>query len=293
MQNGLQFNVGIIPSMNELMMNNLFYQRYMWFISLLILFFFIFAGLYLLKQSWFDAEPGSLKQVPPGVWPTLKLFLAVGFLTTISSFTMSGLVMALGPKAAGPESLFTLANIIQFRPSRLFFFLIYFGMGLLTYRNHWISRGVFRGTLAIWAVSWAVMLTALVTVRYLMMHGPGEFAEAYGPVYFLILNFVTISTLGFSTSLALRYWNRPRAFDQNMASHSYNIYLGHYAFVIVLQLILLTAPNLPGLIKFGIVGTLAVFLSYGASRFLLKPYPRASITALFGIFLFMLLVVHP
>ena len=43
MNNGVSPDVGIIPSMNELMMQNQFYQRCMWFLSLLILFFIIFA----------------------------------------------------------------------------------------------------------------------------------------------------------------------------------------------------------------------------------------------------------
>lgn len=38
-RNAADFNIGLIVSMNELMINNQFYQRYMWFFSLL--FFFI------------------------------------------------------------------------------------------------------------------------------------------------------------------------------------------------------------------------------------------------------------
>ena len=101
MHNSLQFNVGIVPSMKQLMANNLFYQRYMWFISLLILFFFVFTAMYRLKKNWFDAAPGPDEPIPTGVWPTLKLFLAVGFLTTFFSFAMTGLVMAVGPKSSG------------------------------------------------------------------------------------------------------------------------------------------------------------------------------------------------
>ena len=46
MKNAAEFNIGIIFSMNELMQNNQFYQRYMWFLSLLLLFFFVFSVIY-------------------------------------------------------------------------------------------------------------------------------------------------------------------------------------------------------------------------------------------------------
>jgi fucose 4-O-acetylase-like acetyltransferase len=49
MANAADFNIGTILSMNELMQNNLFYQRYMWFLSLLILFFFVFSAVYSLN----------------------------------------------------------------------------------------------------------------------------------------------------------------------------------------------------------------------------------------------------
>ena len=163
----------------------------------------------------------------------------------------------------------------------------------MTYRNNFVGRGMFQGHIKTWAVLFATLLATLLTGRYLMLHGPAKFAAVYGPVYFLILNFVTISTLGFVSSVAFRYWNHPRAFDQAMASHSYNIYLGHYVFVIGLQLILLTMSNLPGLLKFGIVSILAVILSLGLSRFLLKPFPRAAIATAFGLFLAMVLFIHP
>ena len=51
LKNAAELNVGLIVSMNELMMNNQFYQRYMWFLSLLLLFFFVFSLMYSFKKK--------------------------------------------------------------------------------------------------------------------------------------------------------------------------------------------------------------------------------------------------
>ena len=293
MKNGLQGRVGLVTSMNDLMMNNQFYQRYMWFLSLLILFFFIFAGLYLWRRGWFDADMDSLDPARPTAWSTMKMLLAVGLLCVLLTFVPLGLILAFGPKTAEAEPLFTLGNIIQFRPSRLGFFIVYFSLGVLTCRNRWIERGRFPGHLRTWAVSFIVLLAGLFSVVVLMQYGPGEPAEAYGPIYFLILNFLTMATLGFFSSLGQKYWNRPTAFDRKMSAQSYNIYLGHYLFVIAAQLLLLFLPGLPGLLKFALVAVAGVLGGYGAGRFLIAPHPRTTVVVMFGILLFMALGIRP
>ena len=153
LKNAAALNVGLIVSMNDLMMNNQFYQRYMWFLSLLLLFFFVFSMMYSSRKSWFDRVDRPLASENPFVLSTLKLLLGVGFLTAICSFLMIGTVLVFGPKSSNPESLFSLGNIIQFRPSRLFLFIIYFGLGAITYRNRWIERGKFPGHFNTWMIS--------------------------------------------------------------------------------------------------------------------------------------------
>lgn len=293
MKNTLQFNIGIVPSMDELMIDNQFYQRYMWFLSLLILFFFVFALCYILRKRWFDAPKKPLEPVIPTTWSSMKLLLIIACSTTVFSFTSIGLMMALDPKLSSPEPLFTLGNIIQFRPSRVFFFIIYFVLGILTYRNKWIEQGKFPGHFKTWMFSFIFLLIPFLYAKYLMLHGPRDLDELFGVIFFLLLNFLTISALGFFTSLALKYRNRPSAFDRSLASNSYNIYLSHYIFIIALQLVLLLFHGIPGLVKCGIVSLLAVIFSYAVSRFLITPFPRISITAAAGLLVIMALVIRP
>ena len=291
--NATEFNVGIIYSMNELMQNNQFYQRYMWFLSLLLLFFFVFSAIYSLNRSWFNSINQPVPPEGPSVLSTLKILVVVGFLTFFCSFIMIGTMFFLAPKLSNPEPFFTLGNVIQFRPSRLFLFIIYFTFGILTFKNKWIERGKFPGHFPTWLISFVVILIAFFYARNLMLNGPEDLKKFFGPVFFFFLNFLTISTLGLSASLALKYWNRPTAVNQNLASNSYNMYLAHYLFVIVFQLVLFTVQGMPGLLKFGIVSVLSIMCAYIVCQFMLKPFPRFSAVLVISLFAIMVFVLNP
>ena len=293
MRNAFQFDVGIIYSIDELMKNNLFYQRYMWFLSLLLLFFLLFGIFYSINSSWFKPlthfEPAGAAKVRS----SLKILISVGVLTVVCSFATVGAMLALAPELSNPEPLFSLGNIIQFRPSRLFFFIIYFILGVLTFKYKWIERGIFPGHFQTWLIAFCVSAAAFFYARHLMVNGPDDLEEIFGAVYFLTLNFLSITILGLSISLALRHWNRPTGINQNLAASSYNIYLAHYLFVIVFQLILLAAPGIPGLLKFGMVAGSSIFCSYLFSQFIIMPRPKIAVSLAVGLFFSMVLVVRP
>jgi len=293
LKNAAEFNIGLITSMNKLMMNNQFYQRYMWFLSLLLLFFFLFSLLYSFRKHWFDRIDQPVMQEKPSVSSTLKFLFGVGFLTAICSFLTIGAILALGPKSSNPEPLFTLGNIIQFRPSRLFLFIIYFVLGIMTYRNKWLERGKFPGHSKTWVISWIGLLIVYLFVRDLMLNGPNNLKEMYGALFFFLLNFLTITTLGFFTSVGVRYWNRPTAFGGTLASNSYDMYLSHYIFVLVFQLILFTLPGAPAFLKFTLVSVLSTVCAYIVSQFFIRPFPRTTIVATVVMFLTMVLLIRP
>jgi hypothetical protein len=293
MKNAAELNIGVIDSMNTLMQNNQFYQRYMWFLSLLLLFFVLFSIMYLFKKSWFEPADSLVTSKDPSILSTLKLLVSVGFLTSFFSFMMIAIMFFCVPKLANPEPLFSLGNLIQFRPSRIFLHIIYFGLGLITYKKKWIERGTFPGHFKTWIISFTILLIAYLYTRHLMLNGPEHLQEVFGPIFFFILNFLTISTLGLFTSLAVRYRNRPTAMNRNLASNSYNMYLSHYIFVVVFQLVLFAIPEISGLLKFAIVSVMAILGSYMVSQFLIKPFPRISIMMSGSFFMAMALVIHP
>ena len=245
------------------------------------------------KKSWFEPNTQPVTREDPSISSTLKFLVSVGFLTFFFSFIMISIMFLLIPKLTNPEPLFSLGNVIQVRPSRLFLHMTYFAMGIITYKRKWIERGKFPGHLMTWMISFTTLLIAYLYTRHLMLYGPKYLEKVSAPIFFFILNFLTISTLGFFSSLAVRYWNRPTTVDRNLASNSYYMYLSHYIFVVAFQLIVFTFPGTPGLLKFGIVSTLSIFCSYIVSHLLIKPFPHMSVAVVVILFIVMALVIHP
>lgn len=290
----LQFNVGMMPPMDELMQDNVFYQRYMWFIGLLIFFFICFSVFYKLKPTWFEPVDEKLNEKSPSVLSTLRLLFVVGSLTLIGSVVIIMLVMfVFAPGTSNPEAWFTLGNVVQFRVSRIFLHVVYFSMGVLTYRNRWLEKGIFPGHLKTWGVSYVVLASALISVLYIQINGMGGSGEIIGLAYWAILNFLTITSFGLYTSFAMKFWNRSTPLNRNLAANSYNLYLAHYFFVIVFQLLLLSFPSVPVLLKFGFVSMFSVGIAYAVCQFMIRPYPKLTIVTLAGIFLMMVVFIHP
>ena len=85
----------------------------------------------------------------------------------------------------------------------------------------------------------------------------------------------TLSFLGLFVSFAARHWNRATPMTRDLAGNSYNMYLAHYVFPMTIPLLLGTWAGGPVFVKFGIVALTTMILSYGVSRYIINPYPRA------------------
>jgi hypothetical protein len=261
--------------------------------SLLISFFLIFSLLYIWKKAWFDRDTQAIAPVSPSISRSLKIFAAVGLSTTFLSFITVGAMFFLTPGLSNPEPLFTLGSVIQFRPSRLFFFIIYFGLGVLTFRNKWIERGLFPGHGPTWGIFFAVFLILFFYARDIMLNGPEHLRDVLGgPLYFLFLNFLCIATLGTALAFAKKHWGRPTSFDAGLASHSYEIYLSHYPFVIAFQLIFFSFPAIESGIKFGTVALCSGICAYLTGRFLIKPFPKATVILIITLSIMMIILVR-
>jgi len=116
--------------------------------------------------------------------------------------------------------------------------------------------------------------------------------KLYGLLYWFFLNFFTITALGLSLSMGNHYLNKPNRFNSFMGSHSYNLYLTHYLFVIVFQLLFLTIPGIPSLLKFGFVPLLSVCCGLLVSRYTIKPNPKTTLAAVFGMFVIMIIFIR-
>jgi hypothetical protein len=293
MNNALSFDFGILPPMRQVMQNNLFYQRYMWFVGLLIAFFLMFSFIYSLKKSWFEPMDRPFKTVMPSILYTVKMMLTIGIITFLGSTLIIGIMFAFSSGVSDPESWFTLGNIVQFRVSRIFLHVAYFVLGVLTFKWKWIERGKFPGHNKTWLIAFVLVLVAYYFSYFLMMSaGTSEMEKLFGLLFWFCLNYFTITTLGLSVSLGVRYWNRQSPFNKILAINSYNLYLSHYIFVIGFQLLLFTLPEIPVLLKFGLVSILSICCGCTVSQYLIKPYPKITIALVTVLFISMVLLIH-
>jgi peptidoglycan/LPS O-acetylase OafA/YrhL len=258
-----------------------------WFISLLFACFILFALVHMAMRQWRSgAALPAVRKATSGtsVLVTLMLF---GVLTSAGSFVS----LLLFPDT----SWFTLGIFLQFEPTRLVLLVGYFALGVYAQSQGWFADGKPLGSIALWGT-----LSAVLTVMYLVAGQP-LFADPAGtphlPAGFLLVfacirSFLILSLLVVLVSVGVSYWNRSSEVDRQLSATSYNIYLTHFWFVVILQESLLAWTGGPVLIKVAIVFLAALALSFAISRWVIGRYPRAFAAALLGLFV-LCLVVRP
>lgn len=292
MVDALSLKVRLIESMTNLMQADLFYQRYMWFLSLLLVFFVIFAVVHTLFRKRFDT-PADLRPAPPGTAvSTLGMLTWLGLLTLSGGLISVAVLMFTVPGLANPEPLFSLGGVIQFRPSRLWSYGLYFSLGVIACRNQWFERGRLAGHLPTWAGAFILLAGACLACREMMITDPGR-AELWGPLLFVSLNLFTAAGLGFLFTAAMRYWNGPNGLSRSLARQSYAIYVAHYPLVIAAQLALLSATWLPAGTRFGVAGLVGAGGGWLAGRYLINACPRTTIALALGLLAVMLVFIRP
>jgi hypothetical protein len=69
------------------------------------------------------------------------------------------------------------------------------------------------------------------------------------------------------------------------------MYLVHYVFVMTLPLLLSAWVGGPVLVKFGVVALTTILLSFGISKYVVKPYPRFVVIGLVGLNVLLALII--
>lgn len=279
MQSFLQFDFGLLPSMSTVMRQDIFYQRYMWFLGLLLAFFMVFGVAHAIWRGWFDNRDPSDDPIKMTGPKTMGFIAAIGGAVFVISCAVIMLMFALSPETTDPEVWFSVFNIVQFQPSRLFMYLTCFGLGVLSYRNNWTARGMFNGKIAVWLAPSLVLLVTYTWLRHTMFYGPPETMKLFGLLTFFARNLLSIAFLGLFTALGLQYWDTRGKVASNLAANSYDIYLSHYALVIWFQLLLLAMPGIGPTLKFISVSLLATAYAWAISNYLLRKRPAASVFA--------------
>lgn len=264
-----------------------YYQRYMWFLSVLFAFQAIFALVYRFSKKWLNKDLASLQSRLFTTKSTLTWVVKVAFIALLPMMTVI-LLTIFFTDSPDPEAFFSVFNVIQFQASRLPVYIVYFVLGILTYRNQWIRRDLFTNR-RLWNTLFVI--TGVIYLIWMNLFANIVPDELFGPLFILFINFFIVSALGFTLSNAKIYLDRPLFGNGEITSHAYNIYILHYIFVHLLQLALLNFVAIPLLVKFVLVTTIGLVLSVLASKYLLKPQPRLTVAIgllstilLFGIF---------
>ena len=189
-------------------------------------------------------------------------------------------------------SWLTLSIFLQFQPTRLVLFAGYFALGVYAQSRGWFAGAKPLGRLAVWgAISAGLAVAYLVVGQPLYTNLAGTPGLPVGLLFTFafIRSFLALALLVVFVSVGVHYWNRSSGFDRQLSETSYNIYLSHVWFVVILQEILLGWSG-PALAKSAIVFSVTLLVSFAISKWVIGRYPRESAAVIVGLFIFCLVV---
>ncbi len=253
-------------------------QAVYWFVSLLFTIFVLFAFAHAAwRRLWTRRTLASVGVTSRNSVPmVLALF---GVFTSLAYF---------GSLLLAPDTAWlTLGPFLQFEPTRLVLFVAYFALGVYAQSHGWFARGKSLGRLGLWGP-----VTVLLAVTYLVVGQP-LFADPTGtaamPVGLLLTfafvrSFLLLAVLVTLLIAGARYWAHSNGLDRQLSETSYNIYLTHFWFIVVIQGELMAWTSGSPEAKFAIVFLAALALSFAISRWVIGRFPRAFCVALLALF---------
>lgn len=252
---------------------------HLWFLYLLLIFFILTAVSYRLFPRLFARNSASLDQHVPGkILPGLLAAIAGGALFT-------ALVLQFSPDWAWGKIGFFLIQ-----PARVPIYAALFGLGLYANSRNWLTNRRFPGQPWLWLVAACLLFFALSAVSQNV--GPHP-APIPWPQAILLGGLRTLTCLAFLClflAIGKRWGQQPSSLWRFTNPVSYDIYLVHLPFVVLLQLGALQLPIPTGL-KFVLI-SLAALLACGLfSRWVIKPHPRLAVLLLFVLFGFSALLI--
>jgi glucans biosynthesis protein C len=258
-----------------------FNQAHLWFLSLLLFFFVIYVATIKLKVSLTKNNTYS-RNAAKALSPII-LFVSVVFLSALST----GVANIIFPKNLGYSPWVSVGNVLIFDPSRIVSYFLYFGVGIYAFKNKWFSNIKILGSLMLWIALCFIFSICSVYMLTVIMTKPS--------LVVFVLFLVSKSLLCISCLLTIllfshRYWNIYSRFNQTLAENSYNIYVLHFVFIIVLQLLLKDAIEGGQFIKFFIVSITTIISSFTLSQYGLRLFPRITIIGIYASFVTLMIV---
>lgn len=270
----LQFNFGFLDMSKYIIMPDQYYQRYMWFLSLLLFFFFIFAFYmwiknHLIKKNHVRKNKSNSKTIP---------FIVIGVLTIV----LFGTVKLLFYDEILGSGWFSFGHLLEFQLGKFMIYGVYFAFGVYAYNKEWFISSHGPKRTWIWGLS-CFILFGINMMVFKIITSTSSPLLIYKLLHVVFYPLWVLSFLGVFLSLGFKYWNKSTPFNKSMASNSYNIYLVHYFFAMTIPLLLSNWVSIPVILKFIMVSVSTLILSYTISRFVIKKHPKIFIFSLTGL----------
>jgi len=279
-EGALLLHTGFISSPTQ------FHQHIFWFISLLLLFFVVFAILHDAKKGW---HPNELPSTVPQA-PTTRSILFVLCLVSVLTAFLTFIIYAVFHENPNKDPWIMVANLIQFQASKIVLYISCFSVGIYACYKKWFSNGKTPGHFIFWtALSTGLMFCQVKVMVFLM----GNFSVGLAFGWVLMRSLLVFTILLALIAFGIKHWNSPSEFSRQLAANSYNIYLLHLLFVILAQLLLLKWFDISIFIKFGTVALSAILLSYLTSQYAIRPFPKLSVTGMIVLFVLLTAVLNP
>ncbi len=271
-------NTGVIGSNSE------FSHLHFWFVSLLLLFFIVFALLHKAKRKLFvDSFFPKPQKIPTNRSILLILFL-VSIISTVLTLLMHGIIS----QGSGQEPWIIIGSLIQFQPTRIVLYILCFSLGIYAFHKKWFVNGNIPGHFVFWIMLSLTLWLAQEKALSILLN---NLLPIIATFYILLRTLLFFSILLTFISIGEKFWDSSSKVNRSLAENSYNIYIMHMIFVYLIQLFLLNWLELSIYIKFVIASLSAIFLSYIFSKYAIKQYPRFSTAGMIGTFALLLVFV--
>jgi hypothetical protein len=198
-----QFHTGPLRMSEYLDMTQQFYQRYVWFLSLLLLFYVVFWLLYVARTRW------GQDSVRPARKETISNRSVYGALAVVGllNVLLFALVKFTLSSPADPFDFvwLSLGNVVQFETAKLAFYVPYFGLGVYAYSRKWFTGRADFGRPWMWGLICFTLTAANMLVGRSLSRAV-EPSTGVQIAFIVLYPLWTLSFLGLFTAFVSRRW---------------------------------------------------------------------------------------
>lgn len=276
-QSAAKFRTGIVTSSLE------FHHHYFWFISLLLLFFIVFALGHRTVSSFTSENSASGTQKKPSYRSILLVFFLAGVIIVLENlFTHEYLI-----QGRDKEPWIIIANLIEFQASKLFLYIVFFGLGIYAFHNNWFSEGKLPSRAYIWIIL-IIVLSYLLRDAAITYFAQPSTEKAI--IFVILRNFLRIVILIALLSGRVASGKSVSRIHNLLARNSYSIYLVHMVFVLISQLTLFKLWDGSSYLKFVLGSVASVGLSIVFAEFAVRKYPVRTVLGMISLFCIFLMM---